>query len=239
MRELLEVSGESAAFFIESRKHRNVLASETLEHFHDGDDHGESAPANEDSPGEAIDRYLLVKRIGSGGCGIVYEAEQQEPVKRRVALKVIRLGMDTEAVISRFEVERQALALMDHPNIARVLDAGTTAQGRPYFVMELVKGERITKFCDDERLGVKERLALFIRVCHAIQHAHQKGVIHRDIKPSNILVATHDGLAVPKVIDFGIAKATEGVPHGASMSTAMDQPVGTPAYMSPEQVDMG
>ncbi|RYD40346.1 MAG: serine/threonine protein kinase, partial [Verrucomicrobiaceae bacterium] len=231
--------GESAAFFIESRRHRDVLASETLESFPEENFRDETSPASEDQPGTSIGRYLLIKRIGAGGCGIVYEAEQQEPVERRVALKVIRLGMDTETVISRFEIERQALALMDHPNIARVLDAGATAHGRPYFVMELVKGERITTYCDDERLGVKERLALFISVCHAIQHAHQKGVIHRDIKPSNILVAIHDGLAVPKIIDFGIAKATDIRQRGASMSTAMDQPVGTPAYMSPEQVEMG
>jgi serine/threonine protein kinase len=136
-------------------------------------------------------------------------AEQEEPVRRRVALKVIKLGMDTKAVVARFEAERQALAMMDHPNIAKVLDAGTTETGRPFFVMELVRGIRITDYCDQNQLSTKERLDLFIKVCQAIQHAHQKGIIHRDIKPSNILVTLHDGVPVPKVIDFGIAKATE------------------------------
>jgi serine/threonine protein kinase len=239
MSELLELAGESAAFFIETRKHRDLLAEDTLMAMREEEFRKDIAPPAEDEPGSTIGRYRLIGRIGSGGGGIVYEAEQQEPVVRRVALKVIRLGMDTETVISRFEVERQALALMDHPNIARVLDAGATASGRPYFVMELVKGDRITKYCDEEKLDVTERLRLFIQVCHAIQHAHQKGIIHRDIKPSNILVATHDGVAQPKVIDFGIAKATESRLSSPAMSTAVDQPVGTPAYMSPEQVDMG
>jgi serine/threonine protein kinase len=239
MSELLDLAGESAAFFIETRKHRDLLAEDTLMAMREEEFRKDIAPPAEDEPGSTIGRYRLIGRIGSGGGGIVYEAEQQEPVVRRVALKVIRLGMDTETVISRFEVERQALALMDHPNIARVLDAGATASGRPYFVMELVKGDRITKYCDEEKLDVTERLRLFIQVCHAIQHAHQKGIIHRDIKPSNILVATHDGVAQPKVIDFGIAKATESRLSSPAMSTALDQPVGTPAYMSPEQVDMG
>jgi serine/threonine protein kinase len=239
MSELLDLAGESAAFFIETRKHRDLLAEDTLMAMREEEFRKDIAPPAEDEPGSTIGRYRLIGRIGSGGGGIVYEAEQQEPVVRRVALKVIRLGMDTETVISRFEVERQALALMDHPNIARVLDAGATASGRPYFVMELVKGDRITKYCDEEKLDVTERLRLFIQVCHAIQHAHQKGIIHRDIKPSNILVATHDGVAQPKVIDFGIAKATESRLSSPAMSTAVDQPVGTPAYMSPEQVDMG
>ncbi|QJE95101.1 serine/threonine protein kinase [Luteolibacter luteus] len=238
MTELLELAGESAAFFIETRKHRDLLAEDTLMAMSE-EDHRNAAAPHEDEPDSIIGRYRLIGRIGSGGGGIVYEAEQQEPVKRRVALKVIRLGMDTETVISRFEVERQALALMDHPNIARVLDAGATSGGRPYFVMELVRGDRITTYCDKEKLGLTERLGLFIQVCHAIQHAHQKGIIHRDIKPSNILVATHDGLAQPKVIDFGIAKATENRLSSAAMSTLLDQPMGTPAYMSPEQVDMG
>ena len=239
MTELLELAGESAAFFIETRKHRDLLAEDTLMAMREDEFSRDAVSIAEDEPGSTIGRYRVIGRIGSGGGGIVYEAEQQEPVVRRVALKVIRLGMDTETVISRFEVERQALALMDHPNIARVLDAGATASGRPYFVMELVKGDRITSYCDEEKLDVTERLKLFIQVCHAIQHAHQKGIIHRDIKPSNILMATHDGLAQPKVIDFGIAKATENRLPSAAMSTAMDQPVGTPAYMSPEQADMG
>src|SRR5206468_1941957 len=157
-----------------------------------------------------IGRYKLLEQIGEGGCGVVYMAEQKEPVRRRVALKVIKLGMDTKQVIARFEAERQALALMDHPNIARVFDAGASEAGRPYFVMELVRGIKITEYCDQEKLSTEQRLDLFIKVCHAIQHAHQKGIIHRDIKPSNILVTLHDGVPVPKVIDFGIAKATEG-----------------------------
>src|SRR5262245_42750068 len=156
--------------------------------------------------GDRIGLYKLLQQIGEGGCGIVYMAEQEEPVRRRVALKVIKLGMDTKSVIARFEAERQALALMDHPNIAKVLDAGATETGRPYFVMELVRGVRITEFCDEAKLSTGERLGLFIQVCQAIQHAHQKGVIHRDIKPSNILVTVNDGVPVPKVIDFGIAK---------------------------------
>src|ERR1700677_2779535 len=158
--------------------------------------------------GERIGRYKVLQQIGEGGCGVVYMAEQEEPVRRRVALKVIKLGMDTKQVIARFEAERQALALMDHPNIAKVLDAGTTDTGRPYFVMELVRGVKITDYCDENNLSTQARLELFIQVCQAIQHAHQKGIIHRDIKPSNILVADHDGVRVPKIIDFGIAKAT-------------------------------
>src|SRR6266496_2195201 len=161
-----------------------------------------------EKPGDKIGRYKLLQKIGEGGCGIVYMAEQEEPIRRRVALKVIKLGMDTEQVVARFEAERQALALMDHPNIAKVLDAGATETGRPYFVMELVKGIKITDYCDQNTLPTRERLDLFIQVCQAIQHAHQKGIIHRDIKPSNILVTLHDGVPVPKVIDFGIAKAT-------------------------------
>ena len=186
-----------------------------------------------------IGRYQLQRRLGSGGCGVVYLAEQQEPVRRQVALKIIRLGMDTENVIARFELERQALAIMDHPNIARVLDAGTTDTGRPYFVMELVQGIKITDYCAQNRLSTERRLRLFIQVCHALQHAHQKGIIHRDIKPSNILVATQDGRPVPKVIDFGIAKAIEPLPGDSAGLTAHLHLVGTPAYMSPEQADIG
>ena len=159
-------------------------------------------------------------------------------VKRRVALKIIKLGMDTRQVVARFEAERQALALMDHPNIAKVLDAGATDTGRPYFVMELVKGIPLTKYCDQEKLGTRERLDLFIMVCHAIQHAHQKGIIHRDIKPSNILVTLHDGVPVPKVIDFGIAKATQQELTEKTVYTQFQQFIGTPAYMSPEQAEM-
>ncbi len=190
-------------------------------------------------PGDHIGPYKLLQQIGEGGCGIVYMAEQEHPLRRRVALKVLKLGMDTRQVIARFEAERQALALMDHPNIAKVLDAGATATGRPYFVMELVRGVKITDFCDEHRTSMRERLQLFIQVCQAVQHAHQKGIIHRDLKPSNILVTLNDGVAVPKVIDFGIAKATTGQPlTDKTLFTAFEQFVGTPAYMSPEQAVM-
>src|SRR5207302_8110221 len=160
--------------------------------------------------GDRIGHYKLREKLGEGGCGVVYVAEQEEPVRRRVALKVVKLGMDTRQVVARFEGERQALAMMDHPNIAKVLDAGTTENGRPFFVMELVRGVRITDYCDQNHLDTNQRLELFIQVCNAVQHAHQKGIIHRDLKPSNILVTLHDGVPVPKVIDFGIAKATQG-----------------------------
>ena len=192
----------------------------------------------EEGPGTVIGRYKILEKIGEGGFGAVYVAEQREPVKRRVALKIIKLGMDTKQVVARFEVERQALALMDHPNIARVLDAGATETGRPFFVMELIKGIPLMQYCDQEKLGTRERLGLFIQVCHAIQHAHQKGIIHRDIKPSNILVTLHDGVPVPKVIDFGIAKATQAELTEKTVYTQFQQFIGTPAYMSPEQAEM-
>jgi serine/threonine protein kinase len=192
----------------------------------------------DENVGQKIGRYKILEKIGEGGCGVVYVAEQIEPVRRRVALKVIKLGMDTKAVVARFEAERQALAMMDHPNIARVLDAGTTDVGRPYFVMELVRGIRLTDYCDQNKLSTAKRIDLFILVCHAIQHAHQKGIIHRDIKPSNILVTLHDGVPVPKVIDFGIAKAIEGKLTEATVYTQLHQFIGTPAYMSPEQAEM-
>ena len=223
-----------------------------------------------------IDRYKLLEQIGEGGCGVVYLAEQQHPVRRRVALKIIKLGMDTRQVVARFEAERQALALMEHPSIAKFLDAGVTgtslgqreriisrldgerdaegepaspearhgalvtSPGRPYFVMELVSGPKITEYCDRKRLSTCQRLELFVQVCHAIQHAHQKGIIHRDIKPSNILVTEQDAAPLPQVIDFGIAKATTGqqlTDH--TLFTAFEQFVGTPAYMSPEQAGLG
>jgi serine/threonine protein kinase len=196
------------------------------------------ALAPSEQPGDKIGHYKLLQQIGEGGCGVVYMAEQEEPVRRRVALKVIKLGMDTKAVIARFEAERQALAMMDHPNIARVLDAGAADTGRPYFVMELVRGIKITEYCDQNKLDTEKRLELFIQVCQAIQHAHQKGIIHRDIKPSNILVTLHDGVPVPKVIDFGIAKATQGRLTDQTLFTAFEQFIGTPAYMSPEQAEM-
>ena len=196
------------------------------------------AEAEDDPEGKTIGRYKVLERLGEGGCGVVYVAEQTEPVRRRIALKVIKLGMDTEQVVARFEAERQALAMMDHPNIAKVLDAGATQTGRPYFVMELVRGIKITEYCDQNLLTTTERIDLFINVCHAIQHAHQKGIIHRDIKPSNILVTLHDSVPVPKVIDFGIAKATEGRLTDSTVYTELHQFVGTPAYMSPEQAEM-
>jgi serine/threonine protein kinase len=197
-----------------------------------------TTPVAEEKLSSKIGPYKLLQKIGEGGCGVVYMAEQEKAVRRRGALKVIKLGMDTKSVIARFEAERQALALMDHPNIARVLDAGATETGRPYFVMELVYGVKITDYCDQNRLGTEQRLELLIQICHAIQHAHQKGIIHRDIKPSNILVTMHDGIPVPKVIDFGIAKATEERLTDKTLFTAYAQFIGTPAYMSPEQVEL-
>ena len=170
--------------------------------------------------------------------GVVYVAEQTQPVRRKVALKIIKPGMDTKQVIARFEAERQALAMMDHPNIAKVLDAGATESGRPYFVMELVRGIPITDYCDREQLSIPERLELFVLVCRAVQHAHQKGIIHRDLKPSNILVTVIDGAAVPKVIDFGVAKATGAALTERTLYTGFHQFVGTPLYMSPEQADL-
>ncbi len=240
MSELLRAADESTSFFMGAREGRLAVACDAVEEMNlpeSGIPREEPAlPA--EGPGSRIGRYRLIRRIGEGGCGVVYEAEQEEPVRRKVALKIIRLGMDTEGVIARFEIERQALAMMDHRNIARVFDAGATETGRPYFVMELVEGERITSWCDREQLDVAGRLELFIQICHAIQHAHQKGIVHRDIKPSNILVKSLDGGAVPKVIDFGIAKAAAGDRNGRTEITERDQMIGTPAYMSPEQVDL-
>jgi len=191
-----------------------------------------------DQPGDMFGRYKLLQQIGEGGFGVVYMAEQREPVKRRVALKIIKLGMDTKQVIARFEAERQALAMMDHPNIAKVFDADSTETGRLYFVMEYIKGVPILEYCDTERVGTKQRLDLFTTVCLAIQHAHQKGIIHRDIKPSNVLITMHDGVPVPKVIDFGIAKATSAELTTRTLFTEHRQMIGTPAYMSPEQAEM-
>ncbi len=202
-----------------------------------------SAPGSEaqviEQAGDRIGRYKLLEKIGEGGYGSVYMAEQAEPIRRRVALKIVKLGMDTKQVIARFEAERQALALMDHPSIAKVLDAGATDTGRPYFVMELVRGIKITDYCDQHSLSTKERLDLFIQVCHAVQHAHQKGIIHRDLKPSNVLVTQLDGRPLPKVIDFGIAKATgQQLLTDKTLFTAFQQFIGTPAYMSPEQAEL-
>ena len=188
-------------------------------------------------PSPHIGPYKLLEKIGEGGMGVVYVAEQTEPVRRKVALKIIKPGMDSREIVARFEAERQALALMDHPNIAKVLDAGTIAAegGRPYFVMELVQGTPITTFCDRQQLTIHERLELFVAVCQAVQHAHQKGVIHRDLKPGNLLVEVHDDRPVPKIIDFGVAKAMGQQRTNESLHTRFDQMVGTPLYMSPEQ----
>src|ERR1700757_4006951 len=196
-------------------------------------------PAGE-KPGDRIGHYKLLEQIGEGGCGVVYMAEQEEPVRRRVALKIIKPGMDTKNVIARFEAERQALALMNHPNIAKVFDAGATEAGRPYFVMELVRGAKITEYCNQNSLTTEDRLGLFVQVCQAVQHAHQRGIIHRDIKPSNILVTQSlEGVATPVVIDFGVAKATTDQRlTDKTVFTAFEMLVGTPAYMSPEQATL-
>jgi serine/threonine-protein kinase len=223
---LLRAHGEAAGF----------LGSPTIA---PGD---EAPPTRTDDPGprpgETIGRYKLLQSIGVGGFGEVFMAEQVEPVRRRVALKVIKVGMDTRQVIARLEAERQALAMMDHPNIAKMLDAGSTPQGRPFFVMELVRGVPITDYCNDACLSTLERIDLFTQVCRAVQHAHTKGIIHRDLKPSNVLVTLHDTTPLPKVIDFGIAKATNAELTERTLFTEFRQLIGTPAYMSPEQAEM-
>ena len=195
-------------------------------------------PRIQERPGSQIGRYKLLEQIGEGGMGIVYMAEQTEPVRRRVALKVVKPGMDTLQVVARFEAERQAISLMDHPNIARVHDGGSTETGRPFFVMELVRGMPITEYCDQVQLAPRRRMELFISVCQAVAHAHQKGIIHRDLKPSNILVTLHDGVPVPKVIDFGIAKAISAKLTEKTLFTGFGQILGTPLYMSPEQAEI-
>src|SRR5215207_11738170 len=182
-------------------------------------------------------RYRIIQPLGEGGMGIVYLADQLEPIRRRVALKVVKLGMDTAQVLARFDNERQALAMMDHPGIAHIFDAGATPTGRPYFVMEYIEGEPVTQYCDRRRIPTKDRLALFLAVCRAVQHAHQKGVIHRDLKPSNVLVMEQDGAPIPKVIDFGIATATDKWAVEKTFLTQFGQIVGTPEYASPEQAD--
>src|SRR5215204_4848614 len=197
-------------------------------------------PPAADGPGTLIGPYKLIEPIGEGGFGVVFLAEQTEPVRRKVALKVLKAGMDTRQVVARFEAERQALAIMDHPNIAKVFDGGATGSGRPYFVMELVKGIPITEYCDQHQLTPRQRLGLFVPVCQAVQHAHQKGIIHRDLKPSNVLITLHDGdKPTAKVIDFGIAKATAGQRlTDRTLFTEFRQLIGTPLYMSPEQAEM-
>ncbi|MFK7818166.1 MAG: serine/threonine protein kinase, partial [Planctomycetaceae bacterium] len=189
-------------------------------------------------PGDAVGPYRLLEAIGEGGMGLVYMAEQVEPVRRTVALKIIKPGMDSKQVLARFESERQALAMMEHPNIARVLDVGETDSGHPYFVMELVRGIPVTDYCEREQVGVRERLQVFSQICRAVQHAHQKGIIHRDIKPSNVMITLHDGEPVAKMIDFGIAKAIDTRLTNRTLFTNYAQIVGTPLYMSPEQADI-
>ena len=206
-----------------------------------GDEGPDDRPAPSpfvEGPGSRIGPYKLLQQIGQGGMGVVYMAEQEKPVRRRVALKIIKPGMDSAQVVGRFEAERQALALMDHPNIARVLDAGTTGSGRPHFVMDLVRGIPITQYCDEAKLSPRERLELFIPVCQAIQHAHQKGIIRRDVKPSNVMVTLHDGTPVPRIIDFGVAKATDQRLTERTLFTQYGALIGTPEYMSPEQAEL-
>lgn len=224
---LVQAHLQAGSFFADDQEPENAALDETV-----------LRPRANDSAGNTIGPYKLLQQIGQGGMGSVWMAEQQEPVRRMVALKIIKAGMDSSQVIARFEAERQALALMNHPNIAKVLDAGTTDNGRPYFVMELVKGVRITEFCGRNKYPPAERLKLFIDVCRAVQHAHQKGIIHRDIKPSNVMVTLHDGVPVVKVIDFGLAKATSQKLTERTLFTAYGQMVGTPSYMSPEQAEM-
>ena len=223
--EALFEAHEAAAGFMDS-----PLMSEALK--------SPSRPELTEAPGTMVGRYKLLQKLGEGGCGVVWMAEQEKPVRRRVALKIVKLGMDTREVIARFDAERQALAMMDHLNIAKIFDAGATESGRPYFVMELVRGIKVTEFCDQNNLSMSQRLVLFNQICHAVQHAHQKGIIHRDLKPSNILVTLHDGVPVPKVIDFGISKAVNGRLTDQTLFTAFQQFIGTPAYMSPEQAEM-
>jgi len=241
---LLKAEGEAEEFFNDALKFRNApfeTPAESAEKKQGGNSEAIDAEFSfAEGLGSRISHYKLLQKIGEGGGGVVFMAEQDKPIRRRVALKIIKLGMDTKNVIARFEAERQALAMMDHPNIASVLDAAATETGRPYFVMELVRGVKITEYCDKNNLNNRQRLDLFIQVCHAIQHAHQKGIIHRDIKPSNILITLHDGVPVPKVIDFGIAKATQSEMQltDKTFFTAYEQIIGTPAYMSPEQAEL-
>jgi hypothetical protein len=241
---LLKVEVEADDFFNDAFKFRNSPFEKSAEPVEKKPEENNKVPDAEfsfaEGLGSRIGHYKLLQKIGEGGGGVVFMAEQDKPIRRRVALKVIKLGMDTKNVIARFEAERQALAMMDHPNIASVLDAAATETGRPYFVMELVRGVKITEYCDKNNLNNRQRLDLFVQVCHAIQHAHQKGIIHRDIKPSNILITLHDGVPVPKVIDFGIAKATQPQFQltDKTFFTAYEQIIGTPAYMSPEQAEL-
>lgn len=238
---LIEATETAAGYFCDAGDHRARIAREVLlETPAANEGAGGLVGIEEEKPGAQLGRYRVIERIGEGGSGVVYEAEQEHPIRRRVAVKVLRHGTDSKCIISRFESERQALAMMDHPGIAKVLDAGTTEGGQPFFVMELVKGDRISTYCDRRKLTIRERVELFIQVCNAIEHAHQKGIIHRDIKPSNILVVHgEDGSHSPKVIDFGIAKATGAQRLGnETVFTSHDQFFGTPVYASPEQFDI-
>ncbi len=196
-----------------------------------------NAAEPEGGSAQRIDNYRILQKVGEGGMGEVYEAEQEKPVRRRVALKIIKHGMDTKQVVARFEAERQALAMMDHPSVAKVFEAGATPRGRPYFVMEFVRGVPITEHCDRQKLSVRERLELFLQVCEGVQHAHQNAIIHRDLKPSNVLVSIQDGRAVPKIIDFGVAKATTQKLTEKTRFTELGVLIGTPEYMSPEQAE--
>jgi serine/threonine protein kinase/Tol biopolymer transport system component len=221
---------------LRSRLESLLRAHERAGEFLELNAHGEDINLDAEAEGTVIGPYRLMERLGAGGFGVVYRAEQTKPIQREVALKIIKLGMDTREVIARFEAERQALALMHHPNIAQVYDAGATETGRPYFVMELVPGEPITDYCDAHQLPTEERLQLFLQVCDAVQHAHKKGIVHRDLKPSNVVVTLQDGKPVPKIIDFGIAKMLQGRDAGRTTLTRRELFLGTPAYMSPEQV---
>jgi serine/threonine protein kinase len=236
MSKLLEATGDAATFFLEAREQRAKVTATILS---ENDASPATAPVpfvDGDTAPDKLGSYRLVARLGEGGGGVVYEAEQEFPIRRRVAVKIVRMDVGNHSALARFDVERQVLALMDHPNIAKVFDAGTTPSGRPYFAMELVTGEPITRYCNRHRLDFTERLQLFVLVCNAIQHAHLKGIIHRDIKPSNVIVTRQDGTHVPKIIDFGIAKAADAGVEAGEAVTAHDQFFGTPAYMSPEQL---
>jgi serine/threonine protein kinase len=243
VRQLLEVNDQALAIL---RPHFAPNAGiGVFIDFDSKDSHGKEPPL--EKPGTQIGRYKLLQQIGEGGFGVVFMAEQNEPVHRKVALKVIKPGKQYDQILARFEQERQVLALLDHPNIARFLDAGAIndgenqaarSAGRPYFVMELVHGVSITKYCDEHRVSVRERLQMFIPICEAVQHAHQKGIIHRDLKPSNVLVASYDGKPSPKIIDFGIAKAIGMKLTDKTLFTEFGALIGTPEYMSPEQAEL-
>ena len=239
MTRLLAAADGAATFFLEAREQRAKVTATILSETNAGPPPGTVRFADDDliAP-DKLGPYRLLSRLGEGGGGVVYEAEQEQPIRRRVAVKIVRMDVGNQNALARFDVERQALALMDHPNIAKVFDAGTTPSGRPYFAMELVTGEPITHYCNRHKLDCAARLELFVLVCNAIQHAHQKGIIHRDIKPSNVIVTRQDGANIPKIIDFGIAKDAGAGMAGGETITAHDQFFGTPAYMSPEQVAM-